>query len=66
MLRTKSGRVIKKPVRWEPEDIPTDDFLDEEYDDDEETEDEETEDEEDEEDDDDVGSLKDFIVEDDA
>ena len=73
MYTTRSGRTIKKPEKWEPEEIPEDDFENEDYDDDFEEEDddddddedeEDDDDEEDEEDDDDVGSLKDFIVDD--
>lgn len=30
--RTRSGRIVKKPERYEPAEIPTDDFDSDEYD----------------------------------
>ena len=66
---TRYGRVIKKPVLYEPEEICEDDYSDEEdedeIDEDEDIEEEDEEDEEeDEEDADENGNLKDFVVED--
>ena len=67
---SRSGRVIKKPEYYIPQEKPEDDFRDDEYDDsetdpdeDENVTDEEDEDEEDEEDADENGNLKGFIVE---
>lgn len=67
--RTRSGRLVKKPVLYEPQEICEDDYSDdepEEIDSDEEdieeTDDEEEE-EEDDEDADENGNLKDFVVE---
>jgi len=67
--RTRSGRQIKKPELYEPEETKfEDDYNDDEYDSeiesDIDTEDEIYSDESDD-DDDDVGSLKDFVVDDD-
>jgi ribonuclease E len=66
---TRSGRVIKKPVLYEPQEIPEDDFKPDEYDEDTETDDdddiEDDDDDDDDEDADENGNLKDFVVEDD-
>jgi hypothetical protein len=67
---TRSGRVIKKPVLYEPQEIPEDDFKPDEYDEDTETEDDDDIEDDDDDDDDDEdadenGNLKDFVVEDD-
>jgi hypothetical protein len=66
---SRSGRVIKKPVLYEPTERPEDDFKEDEYDeDDPDGEDDDFDDEEDDEDDeedaDDNGNLKGFVVED--
>jgi len=71
VVKTRSGRVSKVPVRMKPtEDIVGDDFGDDEHSTDYDVSDEdvcetETEDECDESDEDDNGNLKDFIVSDD-
>ena len=63
---TRYGRVIKKPVLYEPEEICEDDYSDgeDEIDDDDDEELDEEEEEEDEEDADENGNLKDFVVDD--
>jgi len=66
--QTRSGRVVKRPDRYVPQEVVEDDFDPEDYDSDEsevKSDTEITDDEEEEEDDDDEGSLKDFIVGDD-
>ena len=67
---SRSGRVIKKPEYYVPQEKPEDDFNADEYDDDSVTDpdeecssEEEDEDEDDEEDADENGNLKGFIVE---
>ena len=68
---SRSGRVIKKPESYIPQEKPEDDFRDDEYDDSETdpdedenvTDEEDEDDEEDEEDADENGNLKGFIVE---
>lgn len=70
LTRTRTGRQIKKPEFYTPEDtVLEDDYTNEEHDSDLgsdiDTEDEIYSDEESEDDDDDEGSLKDFIVDDD-
>ena len=72
MIKTRSGRIVKKPDRYEPDEIPEDDFDD--SDDEVEEEDESESDEEelesdeesesDEEDADENGNLKGFVVSD--
>lgn len=69
--RTRSGRLVKKPVLYEPQEICEDDYSDDEPEDiDSDEEDiEESEDESEEEDDEDAdenGNLKDFVVEDES
>jgi hypothetical protein len=70
--RTRSGRLIKKPVLYEPQEICEDDYSDDEepIDSDEEESDVEEEEEEEEEDDDEDadenGNLKDFVVDDES
>jgi len=66
---TRSGRTIKKPELYTPQEVPEDDFKPDEYDDDNDDddveEDDEDEDEEDEDEDaDEKGNLKGFIIED--
>ena len=66
--RTRSGRLVKKPVLYEPQEICEDDYSDdepEEIDSDEEDieESDDEEEEDDEEDADENGNLKDFVVE---
>jgi hypothetical protein len=65
---TRSGRIIKKPVYYEPEEICEDDYSDDEDipDDDEDDipEDDDDDEEEDDDDADENGNLKDFVVED--
>ena len=68
--RTRSGRQIKKPQFYQPEEtILEDDYAPDEYDSDLgsdiDTEDEYESDDDEEEDDDDEGSMKDFVVDDD-
>jgi hypothetical protein len=64
--RTRSGRLVKKPVLYVPVEVPVDDFSDSDYDEEEsEVSTEVSEDSEDEESETE-GSLKDFIVEDDS
>ena len=68
---TRSGRLIKKPERYEPQEEVCDDFKDDEYDDSESDIDSDTESEygsdgESSSDSDDAGSLVDFIVKDDS
>lgn len=66
---TRSGRTIKKPVLYEPQERPEDDYTPDEYDSDDDSEatdlegsdDEEEEDED--EDADEHGNLKGFVVE---
>ena len=64
---SRSGRVVKKPEYYVPQEKPEDDFGDDEYDDDSGSEtDPDEEDEEESEDDEDAdenGNLKGFIVE---
>jgi len=71
--RTRSGRLIKKPVLYEPKEICEDDYSDDEEpidsDDEEESDEEESDDEESDDEDEDAdekGNLKDFVVEDDS
>jgi len=67
---SRSGRVIKAPVLYEPVEKPEDDFKEDEYDEDADADgsdlDEEEEDEEDDEDEDadEHGNLKGFVVDD--
>lgn len=64
---TRSGRTVKKPELYTPQEIPEDDFKPDEYDDDDEDDDDvDIEDEEDDEDEDadEKGNLKGFVVED--
>jgi hypothetical protein len=66
---TRYGRVIKKPLLYEPEEVCDDDYSDDEDEGDEEEDDidedeEEEEEEDDEEDADENGNLKDFVVDD--
>jgi len=67
---TRSGRTVKKPELYTPQEIPEDDFKPDEYDDDDEDdddvdiEDEEDEEEDEDEDADEKGNLKGFVVED--
>lgn len=63
-IKTRSGRVIVKPQKWEPDEICEDDYDEDEYDEDDTDENLDEEDDEDEEDEDDGESLKDFIVDD--
>jgi hypothetical protein len=70
-IKTRSGRVSKKPVSYEPNEIPEDDFAEEEHDgsyvasdtDMSESDEEDFSDDDDEEADKN-GNLKDFIVDD--
>jgi len=69
---SRSGRVIKAPVLYEPVEKPEDDFKEDEYDEDADAdgseldeEEEEDEDEDEDEDADEYGNLKGFVVEDD-
>lgn len=69
--RTRSGRLIKKPILYEPEEFCEDDYSDDEpeeiiSDEDESDEEEEEEEEEEDEDADENGNLKDFVVEDES
>ncbi len=62
---TRSGRIVKKPERYEPNEKVEDDYKSDEYD----SEDDDSDfsgDESESDDDDSEGSLKDFIVEDDS
>lgn len=64
-IKTRSGRIIIKPQKWEPDEVCEDDYAEDEYDEEEDDNiEEDTDDEEDDEEEDDVGSLKDFVVED--
>ena len=73
MIKTRSGRAVKKPERYEPVEIPEDDYNDDddisEYESEEESEGDEClsddESESEEEDADENGNLKGFIVSDD-
>lgn len=56
-MTTRSGRQIKKPVFYTPEE-----FCEDDYDEDADEDYEEEEEEEDDEDEDEHGNLKDFIV----
>ena len=58
--RTRSGRVSKPPVKYEPTEEVIDDYSDEDEDDEDEDEDEDDEDA------DENGNLKDFIVDDES
>ena len=61
---TRSGRLIKKPVLYEPDEVCEDDYSDEEdFGDDDDIEEEEEEEEEDDDESDENGNLKDFVVE---
>ena len=63
-MTTRSGRQIKKPVFYTPEEFCEDDYdedADEDYEEEEEDDDDEEEDDEDE-DEDEHGNLNDFIV----
>ena len=68
---SRSGRVIKAPVLYEPVEKPEDDFKEDEYDEDADAdgsdldEEEEDEDEDEDEDADEHGNLKGFVVDDD-
>ena len=71
---TRSGRAVRKPIVYVPQEVPEDDFKDDDYDDDDpdgtndellpEDEDEEEETEDEDEDADEHGNLRDFVVED--
>ena len=63
---TRSGRAIKKPVLYEPQERPEDDFKADEYDSDSDTDcdNSDCEEEDDDEDADEEGNLKGFVVED--
>ena len=71
MVSTRSGRNVKKPERYEPVEVPIDDYSDvddDDFDDDGEDIEEsdfESESESDEDDADDNGNLKGFVVSDD-
>ena len=58
---TRSGRVVKKPVLYEPDELCDDDYSDEDSDDDVDTSDCESESDDDE---DESGNLKNFVVDD--
>ena len=65
--RTRSGRVSKPPVRYEPLENVTDDYADDDYDEDDpngenDDSDDEEESDEEESEDEETESLKDFIV----
>ena len=66
---TRSGRISKPPVRYEPKETVIDDYSDEDVDEgescDEEDEDVEEDDDDDEEDGDEHGNLKGFVTSDD-
>lgn len=72
MYTTRSGRTIKKPVVYVPQERPEDDFKANEYDseedsdvsDEEEEGDEEEEDDDEDEDADENGNLKGFVIDD--
>ncbi len=68
--RTRSGRLIKKPVLYEPKELCEDDYSDEEVltEDEDDIDIEESEDESEDEDSDadENGNLKDFVVEDES
>jgi hypothetical protein len=65
---SRSGRLVKKPILYEPVERPEDDFKEDEYDEDdddeEDEEDDEDEEDEDDEDADECGNLKGFVIED--
>ena len=65
--RTRSGRIVKKPVLYEPQEICEDDYSDDEPEeidsDEEDIEESDDEEEDDDEDADENGNLKDFVVE---
>lgn len=66
--RTRSGRKVKAPERWEPKEECVDDFRDDEYDSDDGSDVSSIvsyDSEEEEEEDDDGSDLEDFIVDDD-
>ena len=71
LTKTRSGRLSKKPISYEPKEIPEDDFSEDEYDgsyvasdtDMSESEEEDFSDDDDEEADEN-GNLKDFVVDD--
>ena len=66
---TRSGRTVKKPVLYEPQERPEDDYAPDEYDSDDDSEatdlegSDDDEEEEDDEDADEHGNLKGFVVE---
>jgi len=64
--QTRSGRVIKQPVRYVPQEVVEDDYATEDYDSDESevTSEVESSDEELDEDDDDDEEMNDFVVDD--
>lgn len=72
LTKTRSGRLSKKPVSYEPKEIPEDDFSEDEYDgsyvasdtDMSESEEEDFSDDDDDEEADENGNLKDFVVDD--
>ena len=67
--RTRSGRIVKKPERYEPTEKVEDDYSSDEYDSDDPNGSEystDPEEEDDESEDDSEGSLKDFVVDSDS
>ena len=59
--RTRSGRISKQPIRYEPKEVVIDDFPAESEDDEEDVESESESEDESESDADENGNLKDFI-----
>lgn len=62
--RTRSGRVSKPPVRYEPVEVVEDDYADDDYDEDESDVSSKISYDSEEEDDDDASSINEFVVED--
>lgn len=63
--KTRSGRLVKPPIRYEPTEQVEDDYSSDEYDSDGDEDDEDiysSDDESDTDDDDSEGSLRDFVV----
>ena len=60
VVTTRYGRTVKQPIRYEPQEVCTDDYSDDEYDDESESDSEEESDSDSESDADEHGNLRNF------
>jgi hypothetical protein len=65
VVTTRYGRTVKQPIRYEPQEVCTDDYSDDEYDDESESDSEEESDSDSESDADEHGNLRNFVTYDD-